>query len=159
MYFKLFLILFVLKVKLSTANEHNKPSIQDLLVSSRLVEGKKLFLSCQTESSGAYPIQFEWFFNKQKIESNDNLYITDHKDNSMLNINSMSVENAGLYTCQVGNSFGSDSKSVNLNLNSKYQKVSKFENCQELMMKFSLNSQTEMEKATGRSNCEIEHGS
>ena len=121
MYLKIILILFLLKIQLSLQNEDDKPAIQDLLVSSKLIEGKKLFLSCQASSQ--HPMQFEWYFNKQKIEQDENIYIVDLKDNSILNINSMTIKNSGVYTCQVSNSYGSDSKEVNLQLNSKFNNL------------------------------------
>ena len=118
MYFKLFLILFILNVNLSYQEEVNKPIIQDLFVSSKLIEGKKLFLSCQI-SSGLLPLQFEWYFDQEKLLQNDNVYISNQEETSLLNIRSMKTENSGKYTCQVSNSFGSDSKEVNLQLNGK----------------------------------------
>lgn len=111
------LILLISKFQSSSQEDDDKPNIQDLFASSKVVESKKLFLACQ--AAGKPSLQFEWFFKNQKIQPDDNVFINHLEDSSLLNIKSMSIDNAGEYTCKVSNSFGSDSKKVHLNLNSK----------------------------------------
>ena len=116
MYFKILLIFVISKRAICLENE-GKPIIQDLFTSSKIIEDKSLFLSCQV--TGKQPMQFEWFKNDKKIEQNDNIFINNLDAVSILNIKSMSFENVGSFTCRVLNSFGFDSKTVNLKLNGK----------------------------------------
>lgn len=119
---KFCLILSILKLissfQLENGFENEKPIIQDLFISSKIIENKKLFLTCQL-ATGKTPM-FEWLFNNQKIQPDDNLFINNLEEMSVLNIRSMKIDLAGEYLCKASNSYGSDSKKINLTLNSKY---------------------------------------
>ena len=41
---------------------------------------------------------FEWFLNGQKVIPNENVYVNQHEDSSMLNVRSMNLEMAGEYS-------------------------------------------------------------
>lgn len=97
------------------------PIIQDLLVSSRLVEGKRFYLTCQlSESSSRSPISFSWFHAGQLIKPNENVAIVNTDESSQLIIKEMNLNHSGNYVCKVENDQGSDSRQVDLKLNGEF---------------------------------------
>ena len=122
MHFVVCSILLVLVGPVLSLKNDGRPSIQDLFASSRIVENENAFLSCQVGGEGR--MQFKWFFesqgSKKEIDqSDDHLFVTSLDALSILNIRSMTTDRSGSYTCQASNSLGSDSRTVNLKLNSK----------------------------------------
>ena len=95
-----------------------KPVIQDLLVSSRLVEGKKFYLTCQL-NSGKQPVSFTWYHSDELVKPNDNIAILTNEESSQFTIKEMSLADSGPYVCKVENAYGSDSRRVDLKLNGK----------------------------------------
>ena len=95
------------------ASGEEKPTIYDLTIGSKLVENKRFFLTCLAPGQEA---SFEWFLNGQKVTTNENVYVSQHEESSMLNIRSMGLELAGEYECRVSNRFGQDSRSISVKL-------------------------------------------
>lgn len=92
-----------------------KPTIYDLTLGSKLVENKKFFLVCSL--SAAEPdATFEWLLNGKKLTSNENVYMSQQEESSMLNVRSMSLELVGEFECRVSNRFGQDSRSIAVKL-------------------------------------------
>lgn len=112
----LFLVFLLNSVSCS---DSDRPMIADLLMSSRLVEGKKFSLTCQL-NSGKQPISWTWFHSNEVVRPNDKIAILTNEESSQLIIKEMSLEDAGRYTCQLENAYGSDSKQVDLKLNGKF---------------------------------------
>lgn len=122
-------------------NNNGKPIIQDLFASSKIVENESLFLSCQVGGGGR--VHFKWFFESQELKTkkeidpnDDNISVTNLDAVSILNIRSMTTDASGYYTCEVTNSFGSDSKTVNLKLNSKLFRSTLLDSTNELNRSF-----------------------
>ena len=110
------LILLLLLVNLAGQSMGNQnPSIYDLTIGSKLVENQKFFLTCLA-SSGDQEVSFDWFLNGQKIVPNENVYVNQHEESSMLNIRAMRLELAGEFECRVSNRFGQDSRSIAVKL-------------------------------------------
>ena len=95
-----------------------KPTIYDLSFGNKLAENKRFFLICLA-SGGDQEIHFEWFLNGKKVVPNENVYVNQHEDSSLLNIRSMSLELAGDYECRVFNRFGKDSRIIPVKLEGK----------------------------------------
>ena len=108
------LILLVGLAGHSVCNEE-KPTIYDLSFGTKLVENKKFFLTCLL-SAGDPDATFEWFLNGQKVLPNENVFMKQHEDSSMLNVRSMNLELAGEFECRVSNQFGQDSRSISVKL-------------------------------------------
>ena len=102
----------------SLCASEEKPTIYDLTFGTKLAENKKFLLICLIPS-GDHEIGFEWFLNGQKVVPNENVFVNQHEDSSMLNIRSMSLELAGEYECRVSNRFGSDIRSISVKLDGK----------------------------------------
>ena len=98
-----------------SCNGEEKPTIYDLTIGSKLAENQKFFLTCLA-SSGDQGVNFEWLLNGQKVTPNENVYLNQHEESSMLNIRSMGLELAGEYECRVSNRFGQDSRSISVKL-------------------------------------------
>ena len=99
---------------LCVSNEE-KPTIYDLTFGTKLAESKKFLLTCLL-LSGDLDATFEWFLNGQKVVPNENVYVNNLEDSSMLNIKSMNLELSGEYECRVSNRFGKDSRSISVKL-------------------------------------------
>lgn len=114
---KMYLNILILFVQLINSNcqKNEKPIIEDLFISSKLVENKKYSITCQV-SSGTV----EWLLNGQKVISDNNISIGQLDDSSILTIKSMSSSYNGEFSCLVKNKFGIDKKSVLVKLNGKY---------------------------------------
>ena len=84
------------------AGTEEKPTIYDLTIGSKLVENKRFFLTCLAPGND-HEISFEWFLNGQRVIPNENVYVNNHEDSSMLNIKSMNLELSGEYECRVLN--------------------------------------------------------
>ena len=95
-----------------------RPTIYDLAFGTKLVENKRFFLSCLV-SSGDQEVAFEWFLNGQKVVPNENVYINNLEDSSLLNIRSMNLELSGDFECRVLNRFGKDSRIIPVKLEGK----------------------------------------
>ena len=95
-----------------------KPTIYDLTFGAKLIENKKFFLTCLLSSADP-EVGFEWFRNGQKVVPDENVYLKQDEDNSMLNIRRMSLELAGEYECRVSNRFGRDSRRISVKLDGK----------------------------------------
>lgn len=95
-----------------------KPTIYELTIGSKLAENQKFFLTCLL-SSGEQDAAFEWFLNGQKVVANQNVYVNQLEESSILNIRRMSLQLAGEYECRVANRFGEDSRRITVNLEGK----------------------------------------
>ena len=103
----------------SLGGNEEKPTIYELTIGSKLMENQKFFLSCLL-SSGEQDAVFEWFLNGQKVLPNDNIYLNQLEERSILNIRQMHLELAGEYECRVMNRFGRDSRSISVKLDGEY---------------------------------------
>lgn len=113
-------LVFVFLVFLNSIScSEDKPVIQDLLVSSKLVEGKKFYLTCQL-NSGKQPISFTWYHADELVRPNDRIAIITNEESSQLTIKEMSLTDSGQYVCKVENAYGLDSKRVDLKLKGKF---------------------------------------
>ena len=112
--FVLFLIFLKILVCLG-----EKPVIQDLFVSSKLVEGKRSHLTCQL-NSGKQPITWSWYHADELVKSSDKIAVLSGDDSSQLTIKEMSLADSGQYVCKVENAYGSDTRRVDLKLNGKF---------------------------------------
>ena len=97
----------------SSGDVNERPTIYDLTIGSKPVENKRTFLVCLAPGQDA---SFEWFLNDQKIAPNENVYLKQTEESSMLNIRQMSLELAGEYECRVSNRFGRDSRRISIKL-------------------------------------------
>ena len=114
-------ILLVSLADRSLCGGGEKPTIDDLTFATKLMEGKKLSLNCLL-SNADQDVSFEWFLNGQKVDLNENVYVNQHEDNSMLNIRQMSLELAGEYECRASNQFGRDSRKISVKLDGEKHK-------------------------------------
>ena len=89
----LLILSFLISIKLiaCAAETDERPIIQDLLVSSKLIEGKKFYLTCQL-NSGKLPVYFHWFHFNELIKSNENVIITNNEESSILAIKEMNSQ-------------------------------------------------------------------
>ena len=111
-----FLVLLLLAA--ASCSDEERPAIGELLTSSKLVEGKKFFLTCHL-NSGKPPNEFEWSLNGRRIVADDKVTINQHEDYSHLNIWSINSDYNGEFTCIVRNRFGEDSRTVSIRLNGR----------------------------------------
>ena len=77
--------------------------------------GEKVTLFCAMKS-GTPPFAFMWMKNSKRISEDSSIEIHQQKDYSNLVIPSLTVSSRGNYTCQVSNSYGSDSYTEFLNV-------------------------------------------
>ena len=112
------LILLVSLTVPSLCSSEERPTIYDLTFAAKLVESKRFVLNCLL-SAGNHEVSIEWLLNGQKVIPNENIYVSQHEDSSMLNIRSMGLELAGEYECRVSNRFGQDSRSISVKLEGK----------------------------------------
>lgn len=70
-------------------------------------------------SVGDYPLEISWFFNDQKLIASDaqDISISTSKRRSLLEIEAVSANHAGTYTCSVSNEAGATSHSTVLVVN------------------------------------------
>lgn len=99
----------------SLCDNGEKPTIYDLAFATKLAENQRFVLNCLV-SSGGQDATFDWFLNGQKVIPNENLYLNQLEDSSMLNIRQMRLELAGEYECRVSNRFGKDSRKISVKL-------------------------------------------
>jgi hypothetical protein len=74
-----------------------------------------------TVSRGDQPLEFSWYFNGEKllIQDREGLSISTSKRRSLLEIEAVSANHAGEYTCSVSNEAGATSHSSILAVNGK----------------------------------------
>lgn len=77
--------------------------------------GEKVILFCAAKS-GTPPFTFAWLKNSQRISEDPSVEVHQLKDFSNLVIPSLSISSRGNYTCQVSNSYGSDSYTEFMNV-------------------------------------------
>lgn len=116
--FKMYLIFLVFLVFQpgSLSGNEEKPVIYDL-VSTKLKEGQKFSLNCILSSGDE--VSFDWFLNGKRVAPNENIYINQHEDSSMINVRSMGLDQAGEYRCLASNRFGKDERSTLIKLDGK----------------------------------------
>lgn len=75
-----------------------------------------------TVSAGDYPLEFSWFFDGEKIIDPDarELSISTNKRRSWLEIEAVSAQHTGTYTCTVSNEAGATSHSTILIVNGNW---------------------------------------
>ena len=78
-------------------------------------------------SVGDKPLQFIWYFNGEPIISQDrqDISISINKRRSALDIEAVTAEHSGEYTCSVSNKAGAASHSTHLVVNGKSLILSK----------------------------------
>lgn len=95
----------------------SQPIIQEIFVSKNLMLNQTARLICAL-LSGEQPINFEWYFNDEKLLENKNRKIKLSDDSSDLIIKSLSIDDIGKYECvATHHEFGSDRKAVNVYFN------------------------------------------
>ena len=109
------LVLLVGLAGRSMCDGEEKPTINDLTIGSKPLESKRTFLTCLAPGGGQEAV-FEWFLNGHSVLPNENVFVNQLGDSSMLNIRQMSLELAGEYECRVTNRFGRDSRSISVKL-------------------------------------------
>lgn len=74
-----------------------------------------------TVSRGDQPLEFAWYFNGEKLiaDESQGLSILTNKRRSLLEIEAVSYNHAGEYTCSVSNEAGATSHSSVLVVNGK----------------------------------------
>ena len=74
-----------------------------------------------TVARGDQPLEFSWYFNGEKLLSDDRegLSISTTKRRSVLEIEAVNANHAGEYTCSVSNEAGATSHSSILHVNGK----------------------------------------
>lgn len=80
--------------------------------------GESMSATCSV-SAGDYPLDFNWFFNGEKILDSESREITisTNKRRSWLEIDAVRAHHAGSYTCSVSNEAGATSHSTPLIVN------------------------------------------
>lgn len=73
--------------------------------------GSEALMTCGLKK-GSLPLSFKWFKNGQIIQSTDSVSIGTNDFASNLVFKSLSMSDAGEYTCTVSNTFGSDSITI-----------------------------------------------
>lgn len=112
----MFLILiFGLALSASTADHLSKPLLQEILVPKNLAENRTTRLVCSIEQGES--IDFSWFLNDRKLESNEKQRIVHNQESSELVIKSLSVDDLGDYRCLGKNKFGQDMQRISLVFN------------------------------------------
>lgn len=81
--------------------------------------GDTASLTC-TVHRGDMPIDITWRHNNKTITNQNGVSVLNGKKASMLNIDAVSPENAGEYSCVANNSAGSTSYSATLNVNGTF---------------------------------------
>jgi len=94
---------------LQTSYASSPPKIAGLMVPPTIL-GSELTMLCSL-SSGTKPVDFSWTRDGHEVPSS---YFSNHPTNSSLYIKSVTVDDAGKYTCSAKNSFGEDSKTADL---------------------------------------------
>ena len=94
---------------LQTSYASSPPKIAVLAVPSTTL-GSELTMICSL-SSGTKPVDFSWSRDGLSVSL---AQITNHPTYSSLYIKSVTVDDAGKYTCSAKNSFGEDSKTADL---------------------------------------------
>ena len=82
----------------------------------------KVLILC-TISQGAPPFRIEWMKDDKVIQSDDHTRIKQDDEYSTLSIKSTRESDAGNYTCQAKNSYGSHSFTTRLTIQGKESKV------------------------------------
>ena len=116
--FKLLISILIFH-QISCNSNDLKPVLRELSLPRNLQEGKFVSIHCHVDNPNSSTVNFEWFFNNQKLVQSDNIQITDKEDVSTLKIKSLSLANAGQYKCTVHNQFGNDEQKVNVLFNGK----------------------------------------
>lgn len=63
---------------------------------------------------GDFPMKFSWLFRNESIVGSENVRIEFTKRSSILSIESISGDNAGIYTCVAANHAGATNMSTEL---------------------------------------------
>lgn len=95
------------------------PKIEALPSDISIEEGKVLTLSCAF--SGEPAPEITWYCSGRKITSQDQqgrFHIETSEDLTTLIIMDVQKNDGGLYTLNLGNEFGTDSATVNINIRS-----------------------------------------
>ena len=96
----------------------NRPIIQEIALPKNFNQNQVVRLNCALVQ-GTQPLNFEWYFNGQKLENNNKTTIKIRDDSADLIIRSLSVEDLGDYKCTVSNTYGEDTQKVSLYTNGK----------------------------------------
>lgn len=113
----LLLILAVLSRIGSIQLNEEKPRIQEITLPKAIVEGQTVRLNCALIQGGS--VNFEWFFNGEKLKESHKRRIKLSEDSSELIIKQVSIEELGNYQCFVSNRNGEDSQRISLLINGK----------------------------------------
>ncbi|XP_074605158.1 cell adhesion molecule Dscam1-like [Brevipalpus obovatus] len=75
--------------------------------------GQETSFSCVLRR-GSLPVRFEWLYNDRSMEPSSKIQIESTTKSSTLILESLTILNAGNYTCRASNSFGFDQSTSNL---------------------------------------------
>ena len=84
-----------------------------------LLEKSNIRITCNI-ASGNGPISFRWFKDEKPLVEDENHKVDVMNEFSMLTLMNLQKKDAGKYTCQVNNSFGSDSSSTQLDIKGSF---------------------------------------
>ena len=102
---------------LSFADPNESPLLQELFVPRNLVENKTVKLTCASIQGES--VDFHWYLNDQKLDSNSRRKIVSNDGSSELVIKSLSIDDLGEIKCIGQNKFGQDIQRVSLLFNGK----------------------------------------
>lgn len=95
----------------------DKPLIQEIVLPKNINENQTVRLNCALIQGQS--VDFEWFFNNEKLKVNEKRRISLREDASELIIRHVSVEDLGEYKCVATNRHSKDVQSVTLFVNGK----------------------------------------
>lgn len=111
-------LLWLLQPVAADEFNENRPIIQEIALPKNFNQNQVVRLNCALVQ-GTQPLNFEWYFNGQKLENNNKTTIKTRDDSAGLIIRSLSVEDLGDYKCTVSNTYGEDTQKVSLYTNGK----------------------------------------
>ncbi|OQR76617.1 hemicentin-2-like [Tropilaelaps mercedesae] len=104
--------LFLVSLLFSTTSAGEAPQISPIKVPENLEEGQRLFIVCGV-LKGSPPISFAWFKdNTPLISSLDLIIMQTNSYQEQLNIERLTADHIGNYSCSAKNSHGFDKITV-----------------------------------------------
>ncbi|KAJ6223718.1 hypothetical protein RDWZM_002263 [Blomia tropicalis] len=97
----------------------DKPNLVPLTKTFGLFEKSNTRIMCNI-ASGNSPITFRWFKDDKQLNENEFHKVDVANEFSILTLMNLKKKDAGKYTCQVNNSFGSDSSSTQLDIKGSF---------------------------------------
>ena len=106
----LLILIWLIQPLITIQLVNNQPILQEISLPKNLIENQTIRINCALIQGDG--VEFEWYFNGEKIAESNKRKIKTNEESSDLVIKSLSIDDIGNFQCVAKNEFGVMKKDI-----------------------------------------------